>query len=273
LTHPPESSVQSLVKNPPAPPRGASIQARDVIRAFEGHSQRALDRVSLTIEPGEFVTILGPSGCGKSTLLRLVAGLDVPQAGTLEVTPGTGDARFFRSFVFQEAQLVPWRTALENVALPLELMGIPKAERLERASRELARVGLSDAAGRYPLALSGGMKMRVSVARALVTQPGLLLLDEPFSALDENTRHHLQEDLRRIWESTGLTVLFVTHSVSEAVFLSNRILVFSKRPARLLSDQKVDLPSPRPERVRTDARFTEAIRQIYASAPEEEAPL
>ena len=226
----------------------------------------------MTIQPGEFVSILGPSGCGKSTFLRLLAGLDQPDRGRLWI-PADASNRFFRSFVFQEAHLVPWRTVLRNVTLPLELLGVPLKEAEERARVELQRVHLADALDRFPKQLSGGMKMRVSVARALVTQPKLLLLDEPFSALDENTRYGLQKELRGIWESARMTVVFVTHSVSEAVYLSNRVLVFSKRPARLVYDHRIELPQERTHELRQSAEFGLQMASIYRGVPEQVAPL
>ena len=248
----------------------ASIEAKEVVRTFP-ETGKVVDGVSLSIQPGEFVSILGPSGCGKSTFLRMAAGLDRPDAGTLEVIAPRKDQ--FRSFVFQEAHLLPWRTVLRNVMLPLELSGIGKAEATEQASEALRRVGLLDAVDRFPVQLSGGMKMRVSVARALVTKPSLLLLDEPFSALDELNRHALQDELRALWENTAPTILFVTHSVSEAVFLSNRVLVFSKRPARLLLDTAVHLPETRDASLRTSVEFTRELKNIYSRVSYEEAPL
>lgn len=250
--------------------QAASIRAHEVIRDFP-ETGRVVDRISLSIQPGEFVSILGPSGCGKSTFLRLVADLDQPTLGQLDVVSPV--AKHFRSFVFQESHLVPWRTVLRNVALPLELMGKPPKESLEQAMQALETVGLADAARRYPSQLSGGMKMRTSVARALVTRPTLLLLDEPFSALDELNRHALQDELRRIWEKSAPTILFVTHSVSEAVFLSNRVLVFSKRPSRLLLDTPVDLPAKREASLRTSPEFSRELKSIYARVSYEEAPL
>lgn len=250
--------------------QAASILAHEVIRDFPG-TGRVVDRISLSVQPGEFVSILGPSGCGKSTFLRMVADLDLPSQGRLDVTSPV--ARHFRSFVFQESHLVPWRNVLKNVALPLELMDKSPKESLEQAMQALETVGLSDAAHRYPSQLSGGMKMRTSVARALVTRPTLLLLDEPFSALDELNRHALQDELRRIWEKSAPTILFVTHSVSEAVFLSNRVLVFSKRPSRLLLDTLVDLPPKREASLRTSPEFSRELKSIYTRVSYEEAPL
>ncbi len=254
----------------PAPNQAASIHSRNLVRTFPA-SGTVVDQVSLSIQPGEFVSVLGPSGCGKSTFLRMVAGLDHPDGGTLEVHSLKG--QHFRSFVFQESHLLPWRTALRNVSLPLELMGNPRKIAEQQAREALKMVGLADSYERFPSQLSGGMKMRVSVARALVTQPGLLLLDEPFSSLDELNRHTLQHELRRIWERTAPTILFVTHSVSEAVFLSNRVLVFSKRPARLLLDTPVDLPRERDASLRTSPEFSRELKSIYERVSFEEAPL
>lgn len=249
---------------------GLLVQAKDVVKRFP-ESGLVVDHVSLTIEPGEIVALLGPSGCGKSTFLRMIADLEAPTSGAFQIEASCLKGR--RSFVFQEAHLVPWRTVLDNVALPLELLGRSLKEARARAEVELQRVGLKEAVSHYPAQLSGGMKMRVSVARALVTEPTLLLLDEPFSALDERTRHALQEELRRIWETRGLTVVFVTHSVNEAVFIANRAVVFSKRPARVLYDAKVGLPDARPPEIRTEPVFLEELKKIYRSVPFQESPL
>lgn len=234
---------------------------KGVERSFDAPVVAPLD---LTIVSGEFVALLGPSGCGKSTLLRMVADLDRPSGGRLSID--SHGRSFFRAFVFQEAALVPWRTALGNVMLPLELMGRERLQARRAAEEALAKVGLTDAAGKFPGQLSGGMKMRVSVARALVVEPTLLLLDEPFAALDENTRFKLQEDLRRLWVSSKMTTVFVTHSVQEAVYLADRAIVFSPRPARVMLDHRVRLPVERPAEIRTDSRFIEevnAISRIY----------
>jgi NitT/TauT family transport system ATP-binding protein len=217
----------------------------------------AIEGLSLQIEPGEFVAILGPSGCGKSTLLRIVAGLETPSSGTVEVDDGKV------AYVFQDAHLLPWRNVLRNAALPLELMGVDRASRLETAGKSLAQVGLSDAAARYPMQLSGGMKMRVSLARALVTEPRILLLDEPFAALDEITRQKLDEQLRELWLRHRMTVLFVTHSTAEATFLANRAIVLSKRPARRIADFPIELREERTAEIRSSVAFGETTHRIY----------
>ncbi len=224
---------------------GARVDLHEITRSFGGRS--ALSPISFSLAAGEFVSLLGPSGSGKSTLLRMIAGLETWDSGTLTVAGGET-----RSFVFQDAALLPWRTVLGNVALPLEvsrgsvgtrdLRSVRSRDADEQVARDaLARVGLADVANLYPNQLSGGMKMRVSVARAIVSKPSLLLLDEPFAALDERTRFRLQEDLRALWLQLGLTVVFVTHSASEAVFVSNRTIVLSPGPgARVLADRRVD---------------------------------
>ncbi len=241
---------------------GASIHIAQVSKRFS-ESVLVVDNLDLTIESGEFVTLLGPSGCGKSTLLRLIAGLDKSYDGKLTID--SFGRRFFRGFVFQDAALVPWRTVLDNVSLPLQLMGVQRREAGDRASAALMQVGLGDALKKYPAQLSGGMKMRVSVARAMVVQPSLLLLDEPFAALDENTRHRLQERLRELWLKAKMTTVFVTHSVPEAVFLSNRSIVFSPRPARKLADLRIELPVERTGLLRTDPQFIRQMEIIYRS--------
>jgi NitT/TauT family transport system ATP-binding protein len=219
--------------------------------------------MDLHIHHGEFVALLGPSGCGKSTLLRMIAGLDHPDAGSLEILAAEAGAHPAIAYVFQDANLLPWRTVLKNVALPLELMGMKKADRLARAAAALEQVGLSDALARYPAALSGGMRMRVSLARALVTQPSLLLLDEPFAALDEITRQHLDEQLRTLWMNRRMTVLFVTHSTIEAAFLADRAIVFSSRPARIVLDHALDLPSQRIGSLRAQPHFAVQTRLLF----------
>ncbi|MEB2345382.1 MAG: ABC transporter ATP-binding protein [Deltaproteobacteria bacterium] len=216
--------------------------------------------VDLEAAPGEFVALLGPSGCGKSTLLRIVAGLDRQDAGVVQVgghppalRPGSEHPKL--AFVFQDAHLLPWRDVLGNAALPLELLGRPAAECRAAARAAIEQVGLAEAAGRTPAELSGGMRMRVSLARALVTRPRLLLLDEPFAALDEITRQDLDDQLRTLWAATGTTVLFVTHSIGEAAFLAERAVVLTQRPARVVLEHRIDLPPERSAALRADPRF------------------
>ena len=232
-----------------AEPDSGRITLRGVSRTFDGGVE-AVRAIDLDIARGEFVAMIGPSGCGKSTLLRMIAGLDRPSAGTIAGVHARGLA-----FVFQDAHLLPWRRVLANVALPLELRGVPKKHRIESAMGAIEQVGLSDAIGRYPAQLSGGMRMRVSLARALVTDPQLLLLDEPFAALDEITRQQLDEQLRELWARRKMSVVFVTHSINEAAFLADRAIVFTKRPARIVIDHRLDLPAQRHAELRGDAAF------------------
>jgi NitT/TauT family transport system ATP-binding protein len=239
----------------------------------------ALNGIDLEIAAGSFVALLGPSGCGKSTLLRLIAGLDVPTRGDLTVLgrnpalrakgrDNDGHDGTDVAFVFQDANLLPWRTVLDNVALPLELAGLSGREARERARAPLRDVELDDALGRYPDQLSGGMRMRVSIARALVTEPRLLLLDEPFAALDELTRQRLDERLRALWAKRSgakgmMTIVFVTHSLAEAVFLAQRALVMSKRPGQIVLDHPISLPAERGGAMRTSLPFVENTGILY----------
>jgi len=236
-----------------------AISIDNITRAFAG-GVTALDRVSLSIRSGEFLAILGPSGCGKSTLLRLIAGLDQPTSGTISMPSQTPQKL---AYVFQDAHLLPWRNVYRNVALPLELAKSNRIERRDKILGAIERVGLLDAIRRYPNQLSGGMRMRVSLARAMVTDPQLLLLDEPFAALDEITRQRLDEQLRQLWQAQGMTVVFVTHSTAEAVFLANRAIVLSKRPGRIMLDQKIDLPIDRAGPLRATPAFAQQTRAIY----------
>ena len=238
------------------------VIASAVVKEFSGGVQ-ALADVDLTIERGQFAAIVGPSGCGKSTFLRLVAGLDEHTSGTLSVD---GDppihARRRRgdlAYVFQDATLLPWRSVRRNVALPLELRQQNNEARIDEV---LTTVGLSDFAEALPAQLSGGMRMRVSIARALVTQPGLLLLDEPFGALDEITRQHLNEELLRLWERDQWTGIFITHNVYEAAFLADRVLVMSARPGRIVADIAVPFEHPRDADLRHQPQFAELARGI-----------
>lgn len=203
----------------------------------------ALRELNMTIKDGEFLSLLGPSGCGKSTVLRMVAGLSQPSAGEIQLRPQSGDAGDSTdrvAFVFQEPTLMPWANVIRNVMLPLRIVGTPKAEAVERAREALAGVGLTGFEESYPRELSGGMKMRVSIARAIVTRPKVLLLDEPFAALDEITRLKLNNDLLDLWDKQRFTAIFVTHSVPEAVYLSQRILVMAARPGRVSCEYAVD---------------------------------
>jgi NitT/TauT family transport system ATP-binding protein len=231
------------------------VRLRGVSKVFANGVQ-ALADVSLDIRTGEFLSVLGPSGCGKSTLLRLISGLAAPSDGAIEgVGRGHAKGNHDLGFVFQEPTLLPWATALANTLLPLKLQGMARSESEARAAESLRLVGLGGFEQAYPRELSGGMKMRVSIARALVTAPGLLLMDEPFAALDEITRHRLNADLLALWESRRFTVVFVTHSVFESVFLSQRIAVMAARPGRVLSELVIDAPYPRSDSFRTSAEY------------------
>jgi NitT/TauT family transport system ATP-binding protein len=234
------------------------VGVRGVSKVF-ANGVKALADVSLDVQAGEFLSVLGPSGCGKSTLLRLIAGLAEPTTGTIDWSDDRG--REDLGFVFQEPTLMPWATALANVALPLKLRGIAKGEREARAAEALDNVGLKGFERVWPRELSGGMKMRVSLARALVVQPRLLLMDEPFAALDEITRHRLNDDLLELWQRSGVTIVFVTHSVFESVFLSQRIVVMTARPGRVSAELAVTTPHPRSQAFRTSAEYAAWCRQ------------
>ncbi len=221
---------------------------------------KVLRDLNFTAESGDFVVLLGRSGAGKSTLLRLIAGLEEPTQGNLKINLNSANDR---GFVFQEPHLMPWRNLIENVGLPLELIGLPQNEISKRAEAALDQVQLSGVSHLKPSELSGGMKMRASLARALVAEPSLLLLDEPFAALDEQTRFKLSEDLRNLWCEKRITVVFVTHSVQEACFLGNRILILSEKPSVIKHDIKINLPERRKTQLRTDPVFNNELKKIY----------
>ncbi len=225
----------------------------------------ALSEVNLTVNAGDFVSFIGPSGCGKTTLLRVIADLERQTAGRISVNGVTPEeARLGRAYgyVFQAAALYPWRTVERNVMLPLEIMGMSAAERKDRAARYLDLVNLKGFEKKFPWQLSGGMQQRVSIARALSFEPDLLLMDEPFGALDEITRDHLNEQLLRLWERTGKTVIFVTHSIPEAVFLSSKIVVMSPRPGRITDVIDSPLPKERPLDIRDSKEFIEIAHRV-----------
>ena len=228
----------------------------------------ALRGITLTIGREEFVSIIGPSGCGKSTLVRIVGDLDEPSAGTVRVNgKSPRRARLDRDYgvVFQTPVLYDWRTAAENVRLPLELMGRPRAEREARPSALLALVGLGAFRDHYPWQLSGGMQQRVAIARALALEPTILLMDEPFGALDEMTRDRLNLELLHVWSATSATVLFVTHSIAEAVFLSTRVVVMTPRPGQIAAIIDIELPRPRTDATRTLPRFFDLVTTVRAT--------
>jgi len=227
----------------------------------------ALVDVDLQVRHGDFVSLIGPSGCGKTTLLRVVADLEQPTAGTITVNGASPEeARLARAYgyVFQAPALYPWRSVLRNVTLPLEIMGMSAAERKQRARRQLELVNLAGIEGKYPWQLSGGMQQRVSIARALSFEPELLLMDEPFGALDEITRDHLNEQLLRLWEKTKKTVIFVTHSIPEAAFLSSRIVVMSPRPGRVIDIIDCNLPADRTLDIRETPEFLDIAHRVRA---------
>jgi NitT/TauT family transport system ATP-binding protein len=238
------------------------VEMRGVSKVY-GNAPPVIENLDLKIEKGEFVSIIGPSGCGKSTVLKLISGLTMPSAGTVRIDGMTPqNARQTVSYIFQDATLLPWRTVRRNVALALELEGIGGGRRQEKAAALLDLVGLRDVAGRYPRELSGGMKMRVSIARALATNPRLLLMDEPFAALDEMSRDHLNEEVLRLRAEQEWTGVFVTHSVAEAVFLSTRIVILAPNPGRIFAVVPVDLPPLRTTDVRTGSAFDELAAYV-----------
>jgi NitT/TauT family transport system ATP-binding protein len=250
-----------------------TIAMRDIGKTF-ANGVTALAGFSLDVKEGEFLSLLGPSGCGKSTVLRMIAGLTAPTRGQLtHAAPRTDREGRALDFVFQEPTLMPWATVYENVALPLKIANLSPAEVRPRVDEAIARVGLAAFAGAYPRELSGGMKMRVSIARAIVDRPRILLMDEPFAALDEITRFKLNNDLLELWQSLRVTVVFVTHSVFESVYLSSRIVVMTPRPGRAFAELSFDTPYPRPTGFRTSADYaancrvtTEALYNAMGSA-------
>ena len=239
-----------------------------VYRTNDGRDVTALTGVTLDIEKGEFVSLVGPSGCGKTTLLRIIADLLTPSSGDIKISgESPHDARLKRRYgiVFQNAVLYEWRTVKKNIMLPLEIMHVPLKEQSERAEKMLELVGLTEFANHYPHQLSGGMQQRVGIARAFGIRPEILLMDEPFSALDEFTKEKLHLDLLRIWEKTNKTIVFVTHNIQEAVFLSNRICVLSPHPGRLSAVVDVDLPYPRTTDMRDTPHFGELVSKVRNS--------
>jgi NitT/TauT family transport system ATP-binding protein len=253
-----------------------AVSLRGVTKTYD-NGVLALGPLDLAVRKGEFISLLGPSGCGKSTALRLIAELSAPSSGIVRlarqedkaqpglVQPGLVQLGHGIGFVFQEPTLMPWTSVRENVRLPLKLAGVPKAESRARAEEALASVGLADFADAFPRELSGGMKMRVSLARALVTDPDILLMDEPFAALDEITRFRLNNDLLALWRRLGKTVIFVTHSVFESVYLSQRVVVMTARPGRIQADIRIETVEPRGEEFRTSVAYSDYCRKVSAA--------
>lgn len=270
--HIPNSALQNDQTDAGAPAKVAAVEVRGIDKHFETASGivNALERINLTVADDEFVSLIGPSGCGKSTLMRLIADLDTPSAGELTVFGKTAtQARLDQDYgiAFQQAGLLPWRTVAANVALPLELHGVASAARRSRVAELLDMVGLNEFADRFPDQLSGGMQQRVAIARSLAEEPRLLLMDEPFGALDEMTREKMQTDLVRIAADTGAAVVFVTHSIPEAVFLSDRVVVMSPRPGRIRQIVPMRLGAAagredRTDELREDTAFFEMVTEV-----------
>jgi NitT/TauT family transport system ATP-binding protein len=238
----------------------ALLSLAGIAKTFDSGTQ-AIARLDMEVGDGEFVALVGPSGCGKSTALRIIAGLLTPDAGTVKFAAETPEI----GFVFQEPTLLPWGSALTNVRLPLDLEHMNRGEANDRAARALSRVGLAGFETAFPRELSGGMKMRVSIARALAAEPKLLLMDEPFAALDELTRQALNDDLLKLWAEDALTVIFVTHSVYESTYLSSRVVVMTPRPGRVAADIVLAPPPQRDETYRLTAEFTQAAGKVSAA--------
>ncbi|MFY7805385.1 MAG: ABC transporter ATP-binding protein [Limnoraphis robusta] len=238
------------------------------VNKFFDNGTHAIQDLNLTINPGEFISLVGPSGCGKSTLLRIIAGLTSHSSGTIQwrgkrsYSEGNPTDKENLAFVFQEPALMPWSTVKGNVHLPLKLAGMPKKAADYAINEALELVGLKSFAHSYPRQLSGGMKMRVSIARTLVTSPTVLLMDEPFGALDDITRTQLNVELLNLWSQQNWTVIFVTHNIYEAVYLSNRVVVMAPRPGRVVADITIDQPYPRAEKFRTSQAYSQYCQQV-----------
>ena len=252
---------------------GLAVSLRGVTKVY-GNGVMALGPLDLDVRKGEFVSLLGPSGCGKSTALRLIAGLAAPTSGTVGVSHRAGEARARHAigFVFQEPTLMPWTSVRENVRLPLKLAHVPPAEANARVGEALTKVGLVEFADAYPRELSGGMKMRVSLARALVTDPEILLMDEPFAALDEITRFRLNNDLLALWRDLRKTIVFVTHSVFESVYLSQRVIVMTPRPGRIDAEFRIDAVEPRSDDFRTSIEYAGYCARVSRALAPSEKP-
>jgi NitT/TauT family transport system ATP-binding protein len=266
----PETSSQAAAARNTAD-AGLAVCLRGVTKVYD-NGVTALGPFDFDVPRGEFVSLLGPSGCGKSTALRLIAGLSAPTAGQVMVASRADRSRPGQTigFVFQEPTLMPWTSVCENVGLPLKLAHIPRDAAMARVDEALTQVGLAEFAGAYPRELSGGMKMRVSLARALVTDPDILLMDEPFAALDEITRFRLNNDLLALWRNLRKTVIFVTHSVFESVYLSQRVIVMTARPGRLSAEFRIDAAEPRNEDFRTSVEYAGYCRTVSnALAPQQ----
>jgi NitT/TauT family transport system ATP-binding protein len=259
-------SIEAMRSESEAGMTGVAVRLRGVTKVYDS-GLAALGPLDLDVARGEFFSLLGPSGCGKSTALRLIAGLAAPTSGTVQVAHRMAETagRHTIGFVFQEPTLMPWADVAGNVRLPLTLANMPAAEADGRVTAALAQVGLAEFAHAYPRELSGGMKMRVSLARALVTDPDILLMDEPFAALDEITRFRLNNDLLALWRNLSKTVIFVTHSVFESVYLSQRVIVMSARPGRIAAEFRIDAPEPRSEEFRTSADYAAFCRKVSAA--------
>jgi NitT/TauT family transport system ATP-binding protein len=274
----PDPALSEIASDPTGLSAGSSaglaVSLRGATKRYDS-GLKALGPLDLDVRRGEFVSLLGPSGCGKSTALRLIAGLTAPTSGSVHVSHRAPQTRAGHSigFVFQEPTLMPWASVRDNVRLPLKLAHTPLAEANARIDQALAQVGLGEFADAFPRELSGGMKMRVSLARALVTDPDILLMDEPFAALDEITRFRLNNDLLSLWRDLRKTVIFVTHSVFESVYLSQRVIVMTARPGRIAAEFRIDAPEPRQEDFRTSVEYAGYCRIVSnALAPLHQGP-
>jgi NitT/TauT family transport system ATP-binding protein len=266
-----ELSITAAIDPPVQSPAGRELVRLEHVGKAFANGVVALEGLDLSVGEHEFLSLLGPSGCGKSTALRLIAGLGAPSAGRIVWAAGGEHAPRARrdiGFVFQEPTLMPWATAWSNVYLPLQLEGMSRRAATPKVEAALAMVGLSGFERAHPRELSGGMKMRVAIARALVTEPRILLMDEPFAALDEITRFRLNDDLLRLWQTHHWTVVFVTHSVYESVYLSNRIAVMAARPGRVVGEIRIDAAYPRGEAFRTSAPYNDYCRRVSAKLHE-----
>lgn len=265
--NPSERSSESALAEPAAQ-SGISLSGVSKAYPVNGEMIPVLKNINLDIKQGEFISLVGPSGCGKTTTLRIIADLISPSSGTVLIggqTPRQARLKRRYGMVFQSAVLYDWRTVIKNVMLPLEIMKLPKQEQQQRAEAMLDMVGLKNYAAHYPGQLSGGMQQRVGIARALALKPDILLMDEPFSALDEFTREKLHEDLLQIWQKTHKTIVFVTHNIAEAVYLSDRVCVMSPHPGRISNIIEIGLPRPRNPQAKTSATFSAYVNLVRSS--------